>query len=140
MSIRDFSEQKYKSTPLKRVALLLAKLIELYPSCATKLIIQRLIEKIYHKNTPLEFQYMYYRMVFDVVRICPNSEERILEAVVDKLCQIDVDIKNPKSRRKCNAFSSLPKIQPMSAFLKELSLKVPNERETKMGVLFEMLL
>lgn len=83
---------------------------------------------------------MYYRMVFDVVRICPNSEERILEAVVDKLCQIDVDIKNPKSRRKCSAFSSLPKIQTMSAFLKEISLKVPNERETKMGVLFEMLL
>jgi hypothetical protein len=60
--------------------------------------------------------------------------------VVDKLYQIDVDIKQMKSRRKCNGFSSLSKVQTMQQFLKELYLKVPHEKEMKMGILFETLL
>ena len=58
---------------------------------------------------------------------------------MEKLCQLDVDIKNSKARRKCYTFSSLSKIQAMAPFLKELYLKVPNEREIKMGILIEML-
>jgi hypothetical protein len=79
-------------------------------------------------------------MVFDYLKSTPNSEEKILEAIVDKLCQLDVDIKNNKARRRYNQFSSMSKIQPMSDYLKELHLKLPNEKETKMGLLMDLLL
>lgn len=62
-----------------------------------------------------------------------------MDALVDKLCQLDVDIKSTKSRRKCQQFSSLSKIQPMSQYIKELNLKIPNEKETKMGILLDRL-
>lgn len=42
---------------------------------------------------PAENQYLYYRMVFDIAKACPENEERILLAIVEKLCQLDVDIK-----------------------------------------------
>lgn len=64
----------------------------------------------------------------------------MFDGMVERLCQIDVDIKATKTpRRRCNQFSSLSKIQPMSQYLKELHLKVGNEKEIKMGVLFDML-
>lgn len=34
----------------------------------------------------------------------------------------------------------MAKIQPLSSFLREISVKVPSEKETKMGLLFNMLL
>ena len=79
-------------------------------------------------------------MVFQIARSSPISEERILEAVVDKLCQLDVDIKQPKAHRKCDTFSSLSRIQLMADYLRELSLKTPSHSETKMGLLFDLLL
>lgn len=51
-------------------------------------------ERLPHKNMPVENQYLYYKMILDVARLCPESEEKILESVVEKLCQIDVDIKS----------------------------------------------
>lgn len=140
LSMKEQAEAKYLGTPLKRVAQLLAKMVELYPSCAGPLIIQQLVDKLPHKNTSTECQYLYYRLTLDVVRLCPTSEERILEALVDKLCQLDVDIKASKARRRCNGFSSLQKVQQMTDFLRELTLKVPNEKEMKMGLLFDRLI
>jgi len=53
-------------------------------------------------------------MVFDFLKYSPLSEERILEGLVEKLCQLDVDIKCYKARRRYNQFSSINKIQPMT--------------------------
>jgi hypothetical protein len=86
LSIKKFTFDKYKVTALKRTASLLAKLIELYPNVAGPLIIQQLLEKIPHKNTGVETLSLYYNFVFDVARLCPNQEEKILEAVVERLC------------------------------------------------------
>lgn len=114
--------------------------MELYPTCATPLIMQSLVDNLPHKMKPIEGQYLYIRLAFDVARICPNTEERILDGIVDRLCQQDVDIKSNKATRKCYHFSSFSKVQNMSSYLKELSLKVPTEKECKMGILFEKLL
>ena len=120
--------------------MLMGKLIELYPTCATTLILQQLIDRIPHKSLSFDSQYMYCNLAFEIARFSPNCEERIIEAIVDKLCQLDVDIKSLKSHRKCNQFSSLSKVQSMTSFLKELSLKIPSDKETKMGLLFQQLL
>ena len=85
-------------------------MIELYPSCTRELIVSQLIERIPHKNMHVETQYIYMRFIFDVARACPALEERLLEAVVDRLCQLDVDIKATKAKRRCQTFSSLSKI------------------------------
>jgi len=140
-SLKDHTEKKYSMTALKRVAQLLAKLSELYPSVASPLIHTLLLDKLPHKNTAVDSQYLYYRFLLDFCKASQLSEERILEGVVERLCQIDVDIKATKTpRRRCNHFSSLSKIQPMTQYLKELHLKVPNEKEVKMGLLFDMLM
>lgn len=34
----------------------------------------------------------------------------------------------------------MSKIQPLNSYLKELSVKIPNDKETKMGILFDLLL
>jgi hypothetical protein len=136
MKLKDFGEIKYSVTPLKSLATFLSKLINLYPF-SHQTIIQNLIEKLPHKNMPIENQYLYYKMVLDIARICPENEEKILEAVVEKLCQLDVDIKG-KIRKF--TFSNQSKIQPISSFVRELTVKIPNEKETKMGLLFNMLL
>lgn len=65
----------------------------LYPSIHSA-VLSNLIEKIPHKSNAVENQYVYYKMVFDVARLCPETEEKILEAITERLCQIDVDIKN----------------------------------------------
>jgi succinylglutamate desuccinylase len=82
---------------------------------------------------------MYYSFAFDVLRANPINEEKILTAIVDKLCQLDVDIKQAKPCRRYSFFSSLTKIQPMSAFVKEINLRIPSDKEFKMGLLFEKL-
>ncbi len=107
---------------------------------AQSLIIQQLIDKLPHKNTSVDSQYLYYRMTLDFMRNSPLSEERILEGMVDKLCQLDVDIKCLKARRRYNHFSSINKIQSMTQYLKELHLKMPNEKETKLGLLMDRVL
>jgi hypothetical protein len=98
-------------TPLKRVAQLLAKLSELYPSIATPLIHSQILDKLPHKNTAVDSQYLYYRLLLHFTKASPLSEEKMLEGMVDRLCQLDVDIKATKTpRRRCNHFSSLSKI------------------------------
>lgn len=42
---------------------------------------------------PIENQYLYYKMVLDIAKGCPENEERILLAIVEKLCHLDVDLK-----------------------------------------------
>jgi hypothetical protein len=32
-------------------------------------------------------------MLLEIAKVCPENEEKILEAIVEKLCQLDVDIK-----------------------------------------------
>lgn len=70
----------------------MVKIINLYPF-AYQFVIQNLTEKIPHKSIPSENQYLYYKMTLDVAKGCPESEEKILESVIEKLCQLDVDIK-----------------------------------------------
>jgi hypothetical protein len=48
---------------------------------------QQLVDNLPHKLKPVESQYMYFRFAFDVARICPNTEERLLDGIVDRLCQ-----------------------------------------------------
>ena len=76
-------------------------------------------------------------MILDVAKLCPETEEKILEAIIEKLCQIDVDI---KTKIRKFQFSNLKQIQPLNSYLKELSVKIPTEKETKMGILFDLLL
>jgi hypothetical protein len=35
---------------------------------------------------PVENQYLYYKMVLDITKACPETEEKILESIVEKLC------------------------------------------------------
>lgn len=56
---------------------------------------------------------------------------------MEKLCQLDVDI---KMKIRKFSFSQLDKIQPITSFLKEINTKVPSEKESKMGILFDLLL
>jgi hypothetical protein len=74
------------------------------------LILQQLVDKILHKNASADCLFLYFRMTFDFMRHSPLSEERILENLVERLCQIDVDIKIVKARRRYNQFSSISKI------------------------------
>jgi len=83
---RDSIEEKYNESSLKSIGMLLAKMMELYPTCATPLIMQSLVENLPHKMKAVEGQYSYFRFAFDVARICPNSEERLLDGIVDRLC------------------------------------------------------
>jgi hypothetical protein len=76
-------------------------------------------------------------MVLEIAKACPETEEKILESIVDKLCQLDVDLKHKLRKFQ---FSSLAKIQPMAQYLKELSIKIPSDKETKLGLLFDLLL
>lgn len=57
----------------------------LYPFIHGSLI-QNLIEKLPHKNMPVENQYLYYKMILEIAKSCPGDEEKILEAIVEKLC------------------------------------------------------
>lgn len=45
-----------------------------------------------------------------------------------------------KTRVRKFQFSNLKKIQPMNSYLKELSIKIPSDKEAKMGILFDLLL
>lgn len=47
---------------------------------------------------PLESQYQYYKMALEVAKQCPEGEDKITEHVVEKLCLMDVDLKQ-KTRR-----------------------------------------
>ena len=85
----------------------------------------------------IENQYLYYKMVLDIAKQQPENEERILLASVEKLGHLDVDL---KSKIRKFSFSQMSKIQPMNSYFKELSLKLPSEKETKMAILFDLLL
>lgn len=76
-------------------------------------------------------------MVFEIAKACPESEERILECVVEKLCHLDVDIKTKVRKFQ---FSNTLKIEPLNAFVKDLSLRLPSEKEAKIGILFDLFL
>lgn len=80
--------------------------MNLYPFTHTT-IIQNLVDKLPHKNMPVENQYLYYKMILDVAKQCPESQEKILEAVVERLCQLDVDI---RMKIRKFSFSNLSKI------------------------------
>lgn len=43
---------------------------------------------------PVENQIVYSQIILEVAKACPETEEQILEALVERLCQIDVDIKS----------------------------------------------
>lgn len=81
-----------------------------------------------------EQQFQWYKIAYDFIKACPDFEEKILSCVVERLCQIDVDIK-VKIRKFC--FSDLYKIQPLQTFVKTLCLKIPSEKETRVGILFD---
>jgi hypothetical protein len=85
----------------------------------------------------VENQYQYYRMIFEIAKACPETEEKILESIVEKLCQLDVDIKTKVRKFQ---FSNVNKIQPLNSFIKELSVKIPTDKDIKNGILFDMLL
>lgn len=59
--------------------------MNLYPF-AYQFILQNLTEKLPHKSMPVENQYLYYKMVLDITKACPETEEKILESIVEKLC------------------------------------------------------
>jgi hypothetical protein len=50
------------------------------------LIIEKVLEKLPHKNTAVEVQYMYNKMLFLLIDKVPEIEGRILEAIVERLC------------------------------------------------------
>ena len=95
---------------MKRIGLLLAKLIELYPTCASSLVLKQLCERLPHYSASVDLHYQYSKLVFQIAKAAPNTEEKLLEAVISKLCQLDSDIKSPKSYRKCGTFSSFSRI------------------------------
>ncbi|CDW86819.1 UNKNOWN [Stylonychia lemnae] len=136
MSLKTFSEKKYAQSSLKKLGLFLSKIMKLYPF-AHQFIIQNLIEKLPHKSMQPENQYLYYKMVLDIAKGSPENEEKIMVAIVEKLCQLDVDI---KTKIRKFQFSQINKIQPMNSYLKELSVKIPSDKETKMGILFDLVL
>ena len=56
---------------------------------------------------PVENQYLYNKLALQIAKACPETEEKILETLIEKLCQIDVDIKLKNRRYQ---FSKLDKI------------------------------
>ena len=83
--LKEFAENKFKASALKMLGQLFSKLMNLYPVVHST-IIQNLIEKLPHKSMSVENQYLYFKMILEIAKICPESEEKILEAVVEKLC------------------------------------------------------
>eukprot|EP00347_Sterkiella_histriomuscorum_P009398 403341366 len=136
LSLKIFAEKKFNTSTLKKLGIFFSKVMNLYPF-AHQFILQNLLEKLPHKSMPIENQYLYYRMVLDIAKSCPENEERILLAIVEKLCYLDVDL---KSKIRKFQFSQISKIQPMNYYIKELQMKLPTDKETKMSILFEMLL
>ena len=66
--------------------------MNLYPFTAAS-IVQNLLEKLPHKNMPVENQYIYNKLALQIAKACPETEEKILESIVERLCQMDVDVR-----------------------------------------------
>jgi len=110
----------------KKFGSFLVKLYNMYPCCQQS-IVSNLIEKMPHRNMPLEAHLLYFKLVFYVLGQCPLEEEKILTAVVKSLCQIDVEIVVPSYKTK--VYSSFEQ------YMKELKGKLLTEREVKLGCL-----
>ena len=71
MKIKDCSEKKYEVSALKKISVFLQKVMSLYPFSQAG-IIQNVVEKLPHKNMPLESQILYFKMTLDLARTCPE--------------------------------------------------------------------
>lgn len=76
-------------------------------------------------------------MIFEIAKTCPETEEKILESVVEKLCHLDVDLKTKVRKFQ---FSKKNMIEPLNSFILDLSWRLPSDKEFKMGILFDILL
>jgi len=110
----------------KKFGSFLVKLYNMYPSCKEQ-IVNNLIEKMPHRNMPLEAHLLYLKLVFFVLRQCPLEEEKILKAVLKSLCQIDVEIVVPSYKTKVHS--------SFEQYMRELKGKLLSEREIKLGCL-----
>jgi len=83
---------------------------------AMKQLFDLLVEKLPHKNAPSDVSLLYYRFLFYLLSRISNYEEAVLQAVIDKLCQIDGDIKVRLPRHMLNN-------------------KIQDDKEIKLGLL-----
>jgi len=65
---------------------------------AESMIIEPLIEKYPHKNMPVENIYIYNKLCLDIAQANPKYEGKILEAIIERLCFLDVDVKLRKRK------------------------------------------
>ena len=121
---------------MKKLALFLAYLQRSY-AFAQSYILECLLEKFPHKNMPIEVLYIYHKLAFDVAKECPKLENKILETIVERLCNLDVDIKLKKRKFE---FSQSTKIQSFESYRRELFTKIQDDREIKLGILMEQLM
>lgn len=69
--VKQSSEKRYEVSPFKKIGIFLPKIMSLYPF-SQACIIQSVIEKLPHKNMPVENQFIFYRMTLDLARLCPD--------------------------------------------------------------------
>lgn len=66
---------------------------------------------------PVENQYLYNKLALQIAQACPELEEKILENIIEKLCQIDVDIRVKPRRYEP---SKENRLQTYHSYIKEL--------------------
>ncbi len=76
-------------------------------------------------------------MILEIAKTCPDTEEKILESVVERLCHLDVDLKTKVRKFQ---FSKMKIIESLNSFITDLSWRLPSDKEFKMGILFDILL
>ena len=83
--LHNFINQKFHSTPLKSIGSFLTKLMRTYP-LSQQYIMKCLIEKMPHKNMPVESQLIYNRILYQVAKEFPKKEMQLLSLIVERLC------------------------------------------------------
>jgi len=83
--LREFAEHKFNTSAFSKLGVFLTKTMSLYPFSQAA-ILHTLIEKLPHKNMPVENQYIYNKLALQIARACPEAEDKILESIVERLC------------------------------------------------------
>lgn len=66
-----------------------------YP-CTQPLLIQKLVQMMPNRHTQIEIQSVYNKLLLCLCEVIPEAEEKLLNAIIDKLLLMDVEIKKKK--------------------------------------------
>ncbi len=121
-----YAEAKF-TLQIKPICNFLVKVMKLYPFRAQQ-VIDLLLERMPHKNTPALFQLIYAKLCFVIAQEVPEHEERILGCLIERICSLDVEIK-VKSRKLVH--------HNFEDYFKEIESKLLSVREAKISMLIQ---